>query len=44
MIVSLLSIDRNVQTALKTKNRVTYELTKRFETLLIVLVENLKKR
>ena len=42
--VSLLSIDRNVQTASKTKNRVTCESVKRFEISLIVLVKRLRRR
>ena len=44
IIVSFLSIDRNVQTALKTKNRVICESVKRLEILLIALVKNLKRR
>ena len=41
---SLLSIDRNVQTASKTKNCMTYESAKRFKISLIVLVKSLKKK
>ena len=44
IIVLLLSIDQNVQTASKTKNRVTYELMKRFKISLIVLVKSLRRR
>ena len=44
IIVSLLSIDRNVQTASKTKNRVTCESMKRFEISLIVLIKSLRRR
>ena len=44
IIVSLLSIDRNVQTASKIKNRMIYELMKRLEISLIVLVKNLRRR
>ena len=44
IIVSLLSIDRNVQTASKTKNRVICESVKQFKISLIVLVKSLKKR
>ena len=44
IIASLLSIDRNVQTASKSKNRMTYESAKRFEISLIVLVKSLRKK
>ena len=44
IIVSLLSIDRNVQIASKTKNRVIYELMKRLKISLIVLVKSLKRK
>ena len=44
IIVSLLSIDRNVQITSKIKNRMIYELMKRLEISLIVLVKSLKKR
>ena len=42
--VSLLSIDRNMQTASKTKNCVIYESAKRLKISLIVLIKSLRKK
>ena len=44
MTVSLLLIDRNVQTVLKTKNYVIYKSTKRLEISLIMFIQSLKKK
>ena len=44
IIISLLSTNRNVQTASKTKNRVIYKLMKRLEISLTVLVKSLKRK